>query len=116
MRILHYSEAIYEGITGRQSGVKDAVSGTTDPFASDRMLLVPEALRQGVTQSQYSLIQQQPLTCIFYGIILPVSDTEWKETVNNFIRNQSSTNLLEKVSGRNSPFLPMSVAAQDKCI
>ncbi|WP_242719223.1 hypothetical protein [Microcoleus vaginatus] len=64
MRILHYSEAIHEGITGRQSGVKDAVSATIDAFASEGMLLVPEALRQGVTQSQYSLIQQQPLTCI----------------------------------------------------
>ncbi|MEG4349569.1 hypothetical protein QUA74_07485 [Microcoleus sp. LAD1_D3] len=56
MRILHYSEAIYEGITGRKSGVKDAVSGTIDAFTSDGMLLVPEALRHGVTQSQYSLI------------------------------------------------------------
>ncbi|MEG5171395.1 hypothetical protein [Microcoleus sp. B3-D7] len=49
-------------------------------------------------------------------MILPASDTEWKETVNNYIRNQSSTNLLEKVLGRHSPFLPMSVADQDKCI
>ncbi|WP_333151101.1 hypothetical protein [Microcoleus sp. B9-D4] len=39
-----------------------------------------------------------------------------KFLVNNFIRNQSSTNLLEKVLGRNSPFLPMSVADRDKCI
>ncbi|MEG5032003.1 hypothetical protein [Microcoleus sp. AT3-D2] len=67
---------MYEGITGRQSGVKNAVSGTIDSFATEGMLLVPEALRQGVTQSQYSLIQQQPLTCISYGMILPVSDTE----------------------------------------
>ncbi|MEG3928181.1 hypothetical protein [Microcoleus sp. T3_D1] len=107
---------MYEGIAGRQSGVKDAASGTIDAFASDGMLLVGEALIQGLTQSQYSVIPQQPLTCISYGTILPASDTEWKETVNNFIRNQSSTNLLEKVLGRNSPFLPMSVADRDKCI
>ncbi|MEG4490646.1 hypothetical protein [Microcoleus sp. D3_18_C4] len=80
------------------------------------MLLVGEALKQGLTPSQYSVIPEQPLTCISYGMILPASDTEWKETVNNYIRNQSSTNLLEKVIGRNSPFLPRSVAAQDKCI
>ncbi|MEG4853914.1 hypothetical protein QUB10_23880 [Microcoleus sp. B5-D4] len=116
MRIVHYSEAIYEGITGRESGVKDAVSGTIDAFASDGMLLVGEALTQGLTQSQYSVIPEPPLTCISYCMILPASDTEWKETVNNYIRNQSSTNLLEKVLGRNSPFLPMSVADQDKCI
>ncbi|MEG4119096.1 amino acid ABC transporter substrate-binding protein [Microcoleus sp. N9_B4] len=110
------NQRMYEGIAGRQSGVKDAVSGAIDAFASDGMLLVGEALRQGLTPSQYSVIPEQPLTCISYGMILPASDTEWKETVNNFIRNQSSTNLLEKVLGRNSPFLPMSVADQDKCI
>ncbi|MEG4516108.1 MULTISPECIES: amino acid ABC transporter substrate-binding protein [unclassified Microcoleus] len=110
------NQRIYEGIAGRQSGVKDAVSGAIDAFASDGMLLVGEALRQGLTPSQYSVIPEQPLTCISYGMILPASDTEWQETVNNYIRNQSATNLLEKVLGRNSPFLPMSVADQDKCI
>jgi polar amino acid transport system substrate-binding protein len=49
-------------------------------------------------------------------MILPASDTEWKETVNNFTRNQSSTNLLEKVLGRNSPFLTIGVTDRDKCI
>lgn len=110
------NQRIYEGITGRESGVKDAASGRIDAFASDRMLLVGEARRQGLTPSQYSIIPEQPLTCISYGMILPASDTEWKETVNNFIRNQSSTNLLEKVLGRNSPFLTISVTDQDKCI
>jgi len=80
------------------------------------MLLVGEALRQGLTPSQYSIIPEQPLICISYGMILQASDTEWKETVNNFIRNQSSRNLLEKVLGRNSPFLRISVTDQDKCI
>lgn len=110
------NQRIYEGITGRESGVKDAASGTIDAFASDRMLLVPEARRQGLTPSQYSIIPEQRLTCISYGMILPASDTEWKETVTNFIRNQSSTNLLEKVLGRNSPFLRIGVTDRDKCI
>ena len=75
-----------------------------------------EARRQGLTPSQYSIIPEQRLTCISYGMILQASDTEWKETVNNFIRNQSSTNLLEKVLGRNSPFLTIGVTDRDKCI
>jgi polar amino acid transport system substrate-binding protein len=110
------NQRIYEGIAGRQTGIKDAVTGKIDAFASDGMLLVGEAMRQGLTQSQYSLIPEQPLTCISYGMILPANDKEWQETVNNFIRTQSSTNLLEKVFGANSPFLPMSVADQNKCI
>jgi polar amino acid transport system substrate-binding protein len=110
------NQRIYEGIAGRQTAVKDAASGKIDAFASDGMLLVGEALRQGLTANQYSIIPEQPLTCISYGMILPANDKEWQETVNNFIRNQSSTNLLEKVFGSNSPFLPMSIADQNKCI
>jgi polar amino acid transport system substrate-binding protein len=110
------NQRIYEGAAGRQTAVKDAAEGKIDAFASDGMLLVGEALRQGLTGSQYSLVPEQPLTCISYGMILPANDKEWQETVNNFIRNQSSTNLLEKVLGPNSPFLPMSIADQNKCI
>ena len=110
------NQGIYEGVTGRESGLKDAASATIDAFPSDRMLLVPEARRQGLTPSQHSIIPEQPLTCISYGMILLASDTEWKETVNNFLCNQSSTNLLEKVLGRNSPYLTISVTDQDKCI
>ncbi|MCU0545777.1 MAG: amino acid ABC transporter substrate-binding protein [Oscillatoriaceae cyanobacterium Prado104] len=110
------NQRIYQGVAGRETGVKDAAAGKIDAFASDGMLLVGEAMRQGLTQTQYSLIPEQPLTCISYGMILPANDKEWQETVNNFIRAQSSTDLLEKVFGSNSPFLPMSVADQNKCI
>jgi polar amino acid transport system substrate-binding protein len=109
------SQRIYQGAVGRETGVKDAAAGKIDAFASDGMLLVGEAMRQGLTQNQYSLIPEQPLTCISYGMILPANDREWQETVNNFIRTQSSTDLLEKVFGSNSPFLPMSVVDRDKC-
>ncbi|HLO49057.1 MAG TPA: amino acid ABC transporter substrate-binding protein [Kamptonema sp.] len=110
------NQKIYQGPLGRQTAVKDAVDGKIDAFASDGMLLVAEALRQGLTPSQYSLIPEQPLTCISYGMIIPANDAEWKETVNNFIRNQSSRTILERVFGTNSPLIPLSVIDQDKCI
>ena len=110
------NQRVYQGSLGRQTAVKDAVDGKIDAFASDSMLLVGEALRQGLTPSQYSLIPEQPLTCISYGMIIPADDAEWKETVNNFIRNQPARNLLERVFGANSPLIPISVVDQDKCI
>ncbi|MDF0554266.1 amino acid ABC transporter substrate-binding protein [Kamptonema sp. UHCC 0994] len=110
------NQKIYQGQSGRQTAVKDAVQGKIDAFASDGILLVGEALRQGLNSNQYALIPEKPLTCITYGMIVPANDSEWKETVNNFIRNQSAQNLLERTFGPNSPLIPLSVVDQDKCI
>ncbi|MGE5658617.1 MAG: amino acid ABC transporter substrate-binding protein [Actinomycetota bacterium] len=109
-------QQIYQGQSGRQRAVKDAIEGKIDAFASDGMLLLGEALRQGLNQTQYAIIPDQPLTCISYGMILPANDPEWVETVNNFIRDRRATELMERTFGPNSPFLPMSVIDQDKCI
>lgn len=110
------NQRVYQGETGRQSAVRDAVDGKIDAFASDGILLAGEALRQGLKPEQYAIIPEQPLTCVSYGFILPANDAEWQETVNNFIRNQSSAELVERVFGTNSPFITMSVTSQDKCI
>lgn len=109
-------QQIYQGQSGRQRAVKDAIEGKIDAFASDGMLLLGEALRQGLNQTQYAIIPDRPLTCISYGMILPANDPEWVETVNNFIRDRRATELMERTFGPNSPFLPMSVIDQDKCI
>lgn len=110
------NQKVYQGQSGRQTAVKDAVEGKIDALASDGILLVGEALRQGLNPNQYALIPEKPLTCIAYGMIVPANDSEWKETVNNFIRNNSSQTLLERSFGANSPLITISVVDQDKCI
>lgn len=109
------NQRTYQGSSGRERGVKDAVEGKIEAFASDGMLLLGEALRQGLNPAQYAIIPDQPLTCVSYGMILPDKDAEWKETVNKFIQNQSITDLIERQFGNNSPFIPMSILAQDRC-
>ncbi len=109
------TQRVYQGNLARQTGVKDAVEGKIEAFASDGILLVGEALRQGLSPNQYAIIPEQPLTCISYGMILPANDAEWLESVNNFIRKQATANLIERSFGPNSPFVPMSVKAQDQC-
>jgi polar amino acid transport system substrate-binding protein len=107
---------VYEGVQGRAQGVRDAIDGKIDVFAGDRIVLVGEALRLGFKPEQFSIIPNEPLSCVSYGMILPANDSAWIKTINNFIDENKSTELLEKVYGKDSPFLNISVFDQDKCI
>ncbi|NES75929.1 MULTISPECIES: hypothetical protein [Okeania] len=89
--------------------MKDAVAGTIDAFASDGILLVGEAFRKGLKETQYSIEPNRPLTCISYSMILPANDSEWEKTVNEYIRVKLSisqiTDILTKLAGATSPLL-----------
>lgn len=109
----------YTGNQGRQQAVRDVMSGTIDAFASDGILLVGEAQRQGLSDTQYSLLPNEPLTCSSYGMILPSHDEEWRQTVNLFIAEGDSrniiTDLLTDLVGVTSPYIDLTIAALDKC-
>ncbi|MBP0012815.1 MAG: transporter substrate-binding domain-containing protein [Roseofilum sp. SBFL] len=109
----------YTGNQGRQQAIRDAMRGTIDAFASDGILLVGEAERQGLTSSQYSLLPNEPLTCISYGMILPSHDRQWIETVNLFIAKGEAINIVTRILtdlvGVESPYIDVTIAAMDKC-
>lgn len=112
-------QKVYQGASGRETAVKDAIAGTIDAFASDGILLVGEAFREGLKEAQYSIQPNQPLTCISYGMILPANDSEWQKTVNEYIRIKLSisriTDVLTKLAGATSPFIGVTISAADKC-
>jgi len=109
----------YTGNQGRQQAVRDAMAGTIDAFASDGVLLVGEAERQGLSDGEYSLLPNEPLTCIGYGMILPSHDEQWRQRVNEFIIKGDSrniiTDLLTDLVGVTSPYIDLTIAALDKC-
>lgn len=112
-------QKVYQGASGRETAVKDAVGGTIDAFASDGILLVGEAFREGLKENQYSIEPDRPLTCISYGMILPANDSEWQKTVNEYILTNNTintiTNILTKLAGATSPYIPVTISAADKC-
>lgn len=112
-------QKVYQGASGRKTAVKDAVAGTIDAFASDGILLVGEAFRQGVKENQYALEPNRPLTCISYGMILPANDSEWQKTVNEYVITKRQintiTDILTRLAGGTSPFIGVTISAQDKC-
>jgi len=80
----------FEGILGTASGVSAVGSGTIDAFADDGVLLLGELTQQNLDASQFALIPELPLTCDFYGLLLPAGDPAWRRTVNTFNRSAAS--------------------------
>ena len=84
----------FEGVTGRYRGIQALRGGKIDAFASDGILLVGEALTQGLRLGQnYRLIPKNPIDCEEYGLILPNNDPEWWSFVNSVIKTSSAQNI-----------------------
>ena len=106
----------YNGISGRERGVTDVVDKKSQAFASDGVLLLGEALRQNFTLENYTLIPDQPLSCDFYGMILPANDEKWENTVNQFINPGTILDSLAESFGSESLYLGITEAALEKCL
>jgi len=84
------AELVYfEGPQGRASAVKAVSQGHIDTFASDSILSLAEVTRQNLSLDNYVLQPRRPLTCNFYGLILPNDDPQWRATINEFIAESS---------------------------
>ncbi|MEB3885023.1 transporter substrate-binding domain-containing protein [Lyngbya sp. CCY1209] len=106
----------YPGTNGRFEAVRDVGEGNINAFASDGLLLVGEVLRQPESdRDDYALIPEEPLTCEFYGMIVPEGDLAWLNTVNSLILVRETLDILRDLYGRDSAFLTTSQAALNKC-
>lgn len=107
----------YSGNAGREQAVQDVLSGTVNAFASDGLLLVGEVLRQPeARRTDYALIPDEPLTCEFYGMILPDGDIAWLNTINSLILVQESVDILRRLYGSDSAYVQTTEAALNKCM
>lgn len=98
---------------GSSEGIKAVNSGKIDAFVSEEVLLLSEVQRQNLNPENYQLIPEQPLTCDFYGLILPQSDSQWQSTVNSFIRIQQTGKSEEKWLRE---YLPQAISDADYCL
>ncbi|NET25808.1 MAG: transporter substrate-binding domain-containing protein, partial [Okeania sp. SIO1I7] len=91
------TETIYfEGNTGVNQAVKSLTKGEIQAFANDGILSVGEVVRQNLDINNYKLIPEKPLTCDFYGMIIPNNDPEWQNQLNSFIDGNKSQSIDEK--------------------
>ena len=88
-----YPEAnlvFFEGDNAREDAILALSKSEIDALANDGVLLVGEMVKQDLPEDNYTLVPKKPLTCDFYGLILPADDPEWETTVNNFIDGKDS--------------------------
>lgn len=84
-----YPEAnlvLFQGNMGRTRGVQGVAQGNIKAMVSDGILLLGEGIVLGFDfNNTYTLLPSHPLTCDYYGMILPENDPEWTELVNEAI-------------------------------
>ena len=108
------TEIVYfEGKKGRTEGITAVTNGSIDAFISDGVLLLGEINRQNLIPENYQLVPEEPLTCDFYGLILPEGDSQWQKTVNNFIRSQQAQQLQNKWLAE---YFPKALSDADNCL
>lgn len=77
---------VFTGPAGRAEGIQALIDGEIDAFASDGVLLVGELTRQQLQTEGFTLVPERPLTCEFYGHIVPANDPEWDRAIRDFLR------------------------------
>lgn len=76
----------FQGATGRRRGIQALQRKAIDAFVSDGILLLGEATVLGLSlEEDYLLVPQRPLTCEYYGFILPNNDEQWQNFINETI-------------------------------
>ncbi len=108
------AEVVYfQGEQGRMEGVKAITNGSIDTFVSDGVLLLGEIQRQNLALDNYQLVPEEPLTCDFYGLILPRGDRQWRNLVNAFLRDEQEVELRNKWLEEH---VPKAVSDLDYCL
>ncbi len=77
----------FKGNNARVEGIVAIDRGNIDIFVDDSILLTGELDRDVVNRHNYRLIPSKPLTCDFYGLIMPNNDPLWLKMVNNFLKS-----------------------------
>jgi ABC-type amino acid transport substrate-binding protein len=75
----------FEGPEGRANAVTALSEGRIAAFVTDGILAAGEVLQQNRDLSSYVFLPELPLSCEFYGLILPAGDSAWRDTVNQFL-------------------------------
>lgn len=81
---------VFEGNEARSRAVKALKTNEIEALVSDSILAIAELERQGLAADDYTLLPKRPLTCDYYGMLLPNNDTQWRNLVNEFINGKRS--------------------------
>jgi predicted dienelactone hydrolase/ABC-type amino acid transport substrate-binding protein len=83
----------FSGPEGRKTAIQAVQQGTIDAFVGDGILTYADLLLEGKPIEEFALIPDQPLTCEFYGLVLPDNDPQWRTLVNQYLVSDSENTI-----------------------
>lgn len=93
----------------RYLGLTAVSNGKITAFAGDTILLIGEAVRQGLSVDNFALLPSPPLSCDVYGMILPANDSQWQNSVNSFINSSEGKQAWGTWFGELVPYLKATI-------
>ncbi|MGK7941951.1 MAG: alpha/beta hydrolase [Crocosphaera sp.] len=100
------TEIIYfEGSNGSSEAIEKVMNDQIDLFADDGILLLGKMNQENLRLNNYKIIPNRPLTCEFYGMILPENDQEWLGIVNKFISSKNTKPIWDKWFNQLVPYV-----------
>ncbi len=79
----------FDGPEGRNLAIQAVQQGTIEAFVGDGILTYAALRLAGQPLEEFALMPEQPLTCEFYGLVLPDNDPQWLTLVNQFLVSDS---------------------------
>ncbi|HAC64589.1 MAG TPA: dienelactone hydrolase [Cyanothece sp. UBA12306] len=108
------TEMIYfEGSDGSSEAIEKVMDSQIDLFADDGILLLGKINQQNLSLNNYKIIPERPLTCEFYGMILPKNDQQWLDIVNQFISSKNTQPIWNKWFNQLVPYVLLEL---DSCV
>ena len=108
------TEIIYfEGSNGSSEAIEKVMNDQIDLFADDGILLLGKMNQDNLSLDNYKIIPNRPLTCEFYGMILPDNDQEWLGIVNEFISSKNTKYIWNKWFNELVPYVLLDL---DSCV
>lgn len=80
----------FSGFDAHRQALAALNQGQIDTLANDDVLSIAAVKQQNLPLENYALLPERPLTCEFYGLILPNDDAQWQKTVNDFIASDAN--------------------------
>ena len=89
-------KVLFEGAGARSQAVQALNNNSIEALVSDSILSIGEIERQGLVADDYALVPRRPLTCDYYGMLLPNNDNQWRNLVDEFINSKKGDQIYSK--------------------
>lgn len=95
----------FQGPNGRADAVYAVTEDRLDAFVGDGVLTLSEMAQQNLPIQDYTLVPERPLTCEFYGLVLPDDDYDWQSTIDDFLASNAEDTVWNNWFGEAIPYV-----------